>query len=93
MKDSISLEEKEKRLQRLNEVVNKYARENNEKLLGKEVFVLAEGKSDKNKDMFMGYTDTNKLVNFSSQKDVIGKIVEVKITDAKTWSLDGEYID
>ena len=93
MKDSISLEEKEKRLQRLNEVVNKYARENNEKLLGKEVFVLAEGKSDKNKDMFMGYTDTNKLVNFSSQKDVIGKIVKVKITDAKTWSLDGEYID
>ncbi len=93
MKDSISLEEKEKRLQRLNEVVNKYARANNEKLLGKEVFVLAEGKSDKNKDMFMGYTDTNKLVNFSSQKDVIGKIVKVKITDAKTWSLDGEYID
>ena len=40
----------------------------------------------------MGYTDTNKLVNLKGPKDIIGKIVDVKIIDVKTWSLDGEYV-
>ena len=41
----------------------------------------------------MGYTDTMKLVNIDNKKDVIGKIIDVKITEAKTWSLDGEIVD
>ena len=91
MQDNISLEEKEERLYKLNELINKYALENNEKLLNKTVKVLVEGPSDKN-DMLMGYTDTNKLVNLKGPKEIIGKIVEVKIIDVKTWSLDGEYV-
>ena len=91
MQDNISLEEKEERLYKLNELINKYALENNEKLLNKTVKVLVEGPSDKN-DMLMGYTDTNKLVNIKGPKDIIGKIVDVKITGVKTWSLDGEYV-
>ena len=42
--------------------------------------------------MLMGYTDTNKLVNFKGPKELIGQIIKVKITSAKTWSLDGEYV-
>ena len=38
----------------------------------------------------MGYTDTMKLVNVVGSESDIGKIVDVKITDAKTWSLNGE---
>ena len=91
MQDNISLEEKEERLYKLNELINKYALENNEKLLNKTVKVLVEGPSDKN-DMLMGYTDTNKLVNLKGPKNIIGKIVDVKITGVKTWSLDGEYV-
>ena len=91
MKDNISLEEKEERLYKLNELINKYALENNEKLLNRTVKVLVEGPSDKN-NMLMGYTDTNKLVNLKGPKDIIGKIVDVKIIDVKTWSLDGEYV-
>ena len=34
----------------------------------------------------------NKLVNFKGDSSLIGKIVKVKILDAKTWSLDGEYV-
>ena len=47
LKDEVSLEEKEERLQRLNNVVNKYFLENNQKLEGSIVKVLVEGLSDK----------------------------------------------
>ena len=88
--DDTPLKEKEDRLQRLNEVVNKYFLENNKKLEGSTLDVLVEGISDK-KGMYYGYSETNKLINFSSDKELeIGSIVPVKITASKTWSLDGE---
>ena len=93
MKDDIALGEKEERLYKLNEIVNTYFLENNKKLEGVEVDVLVEGKSLKKNEEYFGYTDTNKLVNIKNgNDDIIGKIVKVKITDAKTWSLDGEYV-
>ena len=92
LKDDVSEEEKENRLQRLNKVVNKYFLENNKKLENKIVEVLVEGVSEKD-NMFYGYTDTNKLINFSSEKEVVpGDIIKVKVVEAKTWSLDGEAI-
>lgn len=90
MKDSISLEEKEERLQKLNNLINKYALENNLKMVGKTYKVLIEGPSDKNNSL-MGYTENNKLVNIKGPNKIIGSIVDIKITSAKTWSLDGEY--
>ena len=93
LKDEVSEEEKEERLQRLNKVVNKYFLENNKKLLEKVVPVLVEGNSEK-KDMYYGYTDTNKLINFTADREVeVGEIVNVKVTQAKTWSLDGELVE
>ena len=89
LKDDTPLEEKERRLYKLNEVVNKYFLENNQKLVGKVVPVLVEGISDKKNELF-GYTDTNKLINFKGDSNIIGEIVNVKVTSAKTWSLDGE---
>lgn len=89
MEDNISLEIKKERLQKLNDLINMYAKEANEKLLNKTVSVLVEGTSEK-EDMLFGYTDTNKLVNVYADKSYIGKIINVKITDIKTWSLDGE---
>ena len=92
LEDNTSIEEKEERLQRLNSVVNKYFLENNKKLEGKVLKVLVEGISDK-KNMYYGYSETNKLINFSSDKELlIGDIVEVEITSAKTWSLDGKTL-
>ena len=41
----------------------------------------------------MGYTDTMKLVNIKANEECIGKIMKVKITDVKTWSLDGELVE
>ena len=88
MKDDTPLEIKEQRLYKLNELVNKYAKENNDKYLNKEVLVLLEGKSNKENSL-MGYTETMKLVNVKASDKYIGQIVKVKITDVKTWSLDG----
>ena len=92
MEDKVPIEEKHKRLAKLNELVNKYALENNQKYLNKVVPVLIEGPSDK-EGKVMGYTDNMKLVNISIDKSYIGKIVNVKITEAKTWSLEGSIND
>lgn len=88
IKDSVPLEEKEQRLQKLNELVNKYAKEANDKYLNKVVKVLIEGPSDKGGKM-MGYTDTMKLVNVDCDPKYVGEIVDVVITDVKTWSMEG----
>ena len=93
MKDDVSLEEKNRRLQVLNELINKYSKEANDKYLNKIVPVLIEGYSEKNKDYLMGYTDTMKLVNVKGNKENIGKIVNVKITDIKTWSMNGQIVE
>ena len=64
--------------------------EANKKLVGKVVDVLIIDKSEKGEDKVCGYTDTMKLVNVIGSDDLIGKIVPVKIFDAKSFSLDGE---
>lgn len=92
MEDLISIEEKNARLYKLNNLINKYSREKNETYLGKVVPVLIENYSEKDKDYLMGYTDTMKLVNVKADKKYIGKIINVKITDIKTWSMDGEIV-
>ena len=92
IKDNISMDVKKKRLAILNELINKYALENNMKYKNKIVDVLIEGPSDK-KDKLMGYTDTMKLVNVACDEKYLGKIIKVKIVDVKTWSMDGEVVD
>ena len=92
MEDLISLETKKERLAKLNELVNKYALENNKKYLNKEVMVLLDDYSDK-EGCLQGYTDTMKLVNVKAEDKYLGSIVKVKIKDTKTWSLDGEIIN
>ncbi len=92
MEDNTPMSVKEERLQRLNNLVNHYANVNNQKLLNKTVEVLILGVSEKDNTKVYGYTDTMKLVNVVGPKDIIGKIVKVQITDAKSFSLDGEYV-
>ena len=92
MIDDVTIEEKNKRLQKLNELVNKYSKEANDRYLNKVVPVLIEGFSDKDPNYLTGYTDTMKLVNIKGDKNYIGKIVDVKINDVKTWSMDGEIV-
>ena len=92
MKDDTSLIEKKKRLARLNEVVNENAYLNNLAYLDKVIDVLIEDVSDKD-GYLMGYSDTMKLVNVKADLSYLGKIVKVRITSIKTWSLDGEVVE
>ncbi|MDD3241934.1 MAG: tRNA (N6-isopentenyl adenosine(37)-C2)-methylthiotransferase MiaB [Bacilli bacterium] len=90
--DITSISGKEDRLYRLNDIVNKYFLENNMKMIDKVCYVLVEG-TNKKKGSLFGYNENNKLVNFMGSEDLIGKIVPIKITKAKTWNLDGEIYE
>ena len=90
MKDDTKEEEKKERLARLNELINKYALESNQKMKDKVVQVLITEPSEKS-GKYAGYTDNMKLVNVECGEECLGKIVPVKITNVKTWSLDGIY--
>ncbi|MFA7375920.1 MAG: tRNA (N6-isopentenyl adenosine(37)-C2)-methylthiotransferase MiaB [Acholeplasmataceae bacterium] len=88
--DNIPEEEKKNRLQALNKVVNEgYARAS-KKYADKVVKVLVDGTSKADDNTLAGYSEHNKLVNFKGDKSLIGKIVDVKITETRTWFLIGE---
>ena len=93
MEDDIDIHTKEQRLYRLNDLVNEKAHMQNQKYLDQVVEVLVEGLSKKDEEMLTGYTAHQKLVNFKGNKDHIGQIVPVKITEAKTWALKGEEVE
>lgn len=92
MEDQVSEEIKKERLNRLMDKQNYISLENNEKLLGKTLEVLVEGKSKNNPDMFYGRDRKNKLIIFPKQDNIIGKIKNVKITDVQSFNLYGEII-
>ena len=90
MEDNTPMEVKEDRLHRLNELINQYSNESNSKYLNKKVKVLLTDYSDRDKYKLAGYTDTMKLVNVDCDESLLGEIVEVTITDTKSFSLDGK---
>jgi len=91
--DDIDIHTKEQRLYRLNEIVNEKAWKQNQKYLNQIVEVLVEGPSKRDDEMLTGYTKHQKLINFKGKKEDIGKIVKVKVTEAKTWALKGETVE
>ena len=90
--DQIPYDIKHERFERLNEVVNKYSLEKNERLSDKTVKVLIDGSSRKDDESYSGRTDGFKLVNVSSGRDITGRLVDVRITECKTFSIDGVLV-
>ncbi|MFW6284973.1 MAG: tRNA (N6-isopentenyl adenosine(37)-C2)-methylthiotransferase MiaB, partial [Bacillota bacterium] len=87
--DDTPVEEKQARLQRLNALINKGYKQGNKRFEGETVPVLIEGQSKNNEAILAGYSPHNKLVNVKAPSELIGSIVPVKITEAKTWFLEG----
>lgn len=91
--EQIPENEKNARLQHLNIVVNEEMEKRNKKYLNTVQEVLVEGKSQRNENRLTGRTRGNRLVNFDGSHDSINKLVNVKITHIKPWTLLGEMID
>ena len=92
LEDPISYETKVKRFKELvSHLENSISKKSNE-MIGKIYPVLVEGVSKTNKDMFSGYTENNKLVHFKADETLVGKIVNVKITESHTYSMLGELV-
>ena len=81
-----------KNINRLLEVQNEISKKKNDKYVGKVFKVLVDGVSKNNDKMLSGRTDTSKIVNFEGDVSLKGQYVDVKITEAHTWSLNGELI-
>ena len=85
---------KHERFDRLVEEVNRCSAKKNSEYLGKIVTVLVDGPSKNDTGAWSGRTDTFKLVNFTSEEPLTeGQMVSVRITETKTFSLDGEKVD
>ncbi len=94
MEDIISDDEKKERLAKLNELVNQYYYDGNNRFVGRIVEVLVDGPSKNGDNMMCGYTQNMKLCHFnSSDESLIGKLVNVKVTEAKSWFIIGELCE
>ena len=92
MEDQIPEEIKHERFDRLKKTAEDIIDEINETYVGKIEKVLVEGYSKNNKEIKTGRTDSNKIVNFEAPDELIGKMVDVKITENHKWYLGGEIV-
>ena len=92
MVDNVPLEDKEARLKRLNALIGTHALAKAKAMVGQTVTVLVDGPSKKNPAIFSGYTETNKLVNFTPIDAQPGDLVNVTIESAHTWTLQGKQV-
>jgi tRNA-2-methylthio-N6-dimethylallyladenosine synthase len=89
MQEQVEESVKEERNQDLLRVVNESARRASERLVGRDVEVLCEGRSKTNPARLMGRTRTNKIVVFEGDEILSGEILEVRIQQANGFSLYG----
>lgn len=90
--NTLTEETKKERLYELNRLINDGYLRGNQRFENQVVKVLVDGQSKNNSEVLAGYTENNKLVNFKGDSSLIGSIVDVKIYEAKTWFLLGDYI-
>ena len=85
-------EVKHKRFDRLVEVMNDISRRKNASYCGRVERVLVDGASKKNPGVLNGRTEGFKLVDFPGEESLTGQLVDVRITEGKTFSLKGEML-
>ena len=93
MENQIPEEIKHKRFDKLKELVESQIEENNNKYVGTIQKVLVEGKSKNNENMLTGRTDSNKVVVFEGNEDLINKLIDIKIVSQHMWYLKGNILE
>ena len=91
MENQIDEKVKHERFNRLKSLAEKIIEEGNKKYVGTVQKVLVEGKSKTNDKIYTGRTETNKVVNFEGNDDLVGKVIPLKIASEHMWYLKGEY--
>ena len=92
MENQIPEEIKHKRFDRLKALVESQIAENNQKYVGTIQKVLVEGESKNNKELLTGRTDSNKVIIFEGNKELIGKMIELEIVSEHMWYLKGNIV-
>lgn len=91
--DNIELDEKKKRLHRLSDVMMETSLEYNKKLLGKKMRVLLTGK-DRKGEYYQGFTEGRIVTRVKIENnDLVGKFVNVEVTDVISMSIEGVLVD
>lgn len=90
MENQVPEGEKHKRFNKLKDLVENQIKENNQHYVGTTQMVLVEGESKNNKNFLTGRTDSNKVVIFEGDKNLIGKMIDLKIVSEHMWYLKGE---
>lgn len=90
MENQVPEEIKHKRFDKLKALVESQIEENNKKYIGTIQKVLVEGESKNNKEMLTGRTDSNKVVIFKGNKDLINTVIDLKIVSEHMWYLKAQ---
>ena len=90
--DDLSDKIKSDRLKELKDLVKQQSSSYSEKMIGKIERVLVEGVSLKRNTEIFGRTDNNKVINFSGDRKLISKFVDVRIDEMRVNTLHGTYL-
>lgn len=90
--DEVEHTEKVRRLEALNELIEAETARINQGMLGNVERCLVEGISKKDPDWLQARTANNRVVNFIGQPQLINQMVDIRITEAFTFSLRGEMV-
>ena len=89
--DQVPDDVKAERLQKVQRLAAEHALERSERYVGKTVEVLVEERNPRNIEQVMGRTRQGRQVFFNGNiDDLMGSLVEVKVIEARPWSLTGE---
>lgn len=90
MEDDVTPAEKTRRFLELERVQKAMQAHGLKRYINKTLKVLVERPSTRNPDDYMGHSTCHKIVNFRGSDEMLGKIVDVRISDVKANSLFGE---
>jgi tRNA-2-methylthio-N6-dimethylallyladenosine synthase len=90
--DDTPHEVKLRRLHHLQTAINNNIKHISENRVGTVQRILVEGASKRDGGELMGRTECNRVVNFIGQPRLIGQMVDVNITETRTFTLRGEVL-
>ena len=92
MEDVATPDDRKANFNRLLQVQDRISKEINDSYVGTVQKVLVEGPSKTNPDTMTGRTDGGKIVNFDGDASMVGKRLDIEITESRTWSLVGKIV-